>query len=173
MPVGRRVVTIDTVVDKSAFGMAFASLSKLENLAKSVNGLYERILAASIGALVDHAALAEGRELFEQAEAELERRAAGGSGEDEGGMDGDSVMRIGRVALFYIIFGDRFHKTQLVIDAATSSLGLGRGADDMNAGQVMYDYSYFFRANPTVVQHESTEVMGKRVNLPPQLCKQC
>ena len=172
MPVGRRVVTIDTVVDKSAFGMAFASLSKLENLAKSVNGLYERILAASIGALVDHAALAEGRELFEQAEAELERRAAGGSGEDEGGMDGDSAMRIGRVELFYIILGDRFHKTQLVIDAATSSLGLGRGADDMNAGQVMYDYSYFFRANPTVVQHESTGVMGKRVNLPPQLCKQ-
>ena len=39
MPVGRRVVTIDTVVDKSAFGMAFASLSKLENLAKSVDGL--------------------------------------------------------------------------------------------------------------------------------------
>ena len=48
-------------------------------------------------------------------------------------------MRIGRVSLVYVILGDRFHKTQLVIDAATSSLGLGRGADDMNAGQIIYD----------------------------------
>ena len=77
MLVERRVVTIDTVVDKSAFGMASASLSSLEKLAEPVDGLYERLLAASIGAVVDHAALAEGRELFEKAKAELERRAGG------------------------------------------------------------------------------------------------
>ena len=59
--------------------------------------------------------------------------------EDEESMGDDMAMRIGRVSLVYVILGDRFHKTQLVIDAATSSLGLGRGADDMNAGQIIYD----------------------------------
>ena len=138
MLVERRVVTIDTVVDKSAFGMASASLSSLEKLAEPVDGLYERLLAASIGAVVDHAALAEGRELFEKAKAELERHAGGDRAdssdedEDEESMRDDMAMRIGRVSLVYVILGDRFHKTQLVIDA-------GRGADDMNAGQIIYD----------------------------------
>ena len=52
--------------------------------------------------------------------------------EDEESMRDDMAMRIGRVSLVYVILGDRFHKTQLVIDA-------GRGADDMNAGQIIYD----------------------------------
>ena len=63
----RRVLTVDTVVDKSAVGMASASLRSIEALAKPIGELFELILAASIGAIVDHAALAEGRELFEKA----------------------------------------------------------------------------------------------------------
>ena len=165
----RHVITIDTVVDKSAAGMASASLRSIEALAEPIDGLFERILAASIGAVVDHAALAEGRELFEKAKATLEEEAAGGGGGLE---DGSDAMRCGRLCLLYVVLGDRFHKTQLVIDAATSSLGLGRGADDMNAGQALYDLSYFFRANPTVTGEDSTAWFGKRVNLPPMLCKQ-
>ena len=88
----RHVITIDTVVDKSAAGMASASLRSIEALAEPIDGLFERILAASIGAVVDHAALAEGRELFEKAKATLEEDAAGGGG----GLEDDSdAMRCG------------------------------------------------------------------------------
>ena len=84
----RHVITIDTVVDKSAAGMASASLRSIEALAEPIDGLFERILAASIGAVVDHAALAEGRELSEKAKATLEEEAAGG-----GLLDHDSCTR--------------------------------------------------------------------------------
>ena len=162
--------------------MAEASLDAIEEFASPIGGLFERLLAAGIGAVVDHAALAEGRELFEQARAKLE---AGNAADDD--------MTRARACLLFVILGDRFHKvrhqqpacllaclpawragglagwlvgglvslflycrkeryrysrysdflstrphsqTQLVVDAATSTLGLGRGNDDMNAVQV-------------------------------------
>ena len=181
METKRHVLTINTVVDKSAYGMAEASLDAIEEFASPIGGLFERLLAAGIGAVVDHAALAEGRELFEQARAKLE---AGNAADDD--------MTRARACLLFVILGDRFHKvrhqqpaclpaclhgglagwlggllaglylcflycrkeryrysrysdflstrphsqTQLVVDAATSTLGLGRGNDDMNAVQV-------------------------------------
>ena len=177
METKRHVLTINTVVDKSAYGMAEASLDAIEEFASPIGGLFERLLAAGIGAVVDHAALAEGRELFEQARAKLE---AGNAADDD--------MTRARACLLFVILSDRFHKarhqqpaclpacmagwragllaglylcflycrkeryrysrysdflstrphsqTQLVVDAATSTLGLGRGNDDMNAVQV-------------------------------------
>ena len=104
METKRHVLTINTVVDKSAYGMAEASLDAIEEFASPIGGLFERLLAAGIGAVVDHAALAEGRELFEQARAKLE---AGNAADDDmpaclhGGLAGWLVG--GLVSLFFIL----------------------------------------------------------------------
>ena len=101
METKRHVLTINTVVDKSAYGMAEASLDAIEEFASPIGGLFERLLAAGIGAVVDHAALAEGRELFEQARAKLE---AGNAADDD--------MTRARACLLFVILGDRFHKVR-------------------------------------------------------------
>ena len=38
--------------------------------------------------------------------------------------------------------------------------------------QVLYDYAYYFRANPTITEAHSSGWFGRRVTLPPALCKQ-
>ena len=162
-PIHRQVITIDTVLDKSAEGMAAASMKAIEKFAAPVEGLFELILVAFIGAVVDHAALAEGRELFKLARSHL--MAAHDND------DAEVLLEYGRMCLTYVL-GDRFHKTQLVVDAASQHLGLGRGHDDMNAVQIMYDFSYYFRANPTVTSHDSVQWLKTKVCLPPSLKKQ-
>ena len=53
--------------------------------------------------------------------------------------------------------GDRFHKTQLVVDWATKPLALNRGADIVNVQQGTYDFGYFGHFNPTIFKLDAEE----------------
>ena len=99
---------------KSALSLAKLTMQRLkEEWCSRVPGLWRRLLIATIGATVDHAAFPEFRALFKLIKEEVKRLLA------------EVDMELADVAVFaelaMVVIGDHFHKTGLVCEAFGNS----------------------------------------------------
>jgi len=95
---------------KSALSLAKLTMQRLKEWCSRVPGLWRRLLIATIGATVDHAAFPEFRALFKLIKEEVKRLLA------------EADMELADVAVFaelaMVVIGDHFHKTGLVCEGA-------------------------------------------------------